>query len=343
MPLPVIAAAWAIGAAASGGAGLGGVGFKKQWDARKIVARKEHEIDAMEGSSDATRAACEQSFAHLGQTKLEAMLEALVPFHEAFGKLKNVELEVTFEADGSPVVDNVSVEDAGRLSMGAVDAVAGVALAGGAAFAASQAATAGVTALATASTGTAISGLSGAAAQSATLAWLGGGTLASGGGGVAVGATVLSGVAAAPAMLVGGMFLLQKGRRAQARAEEFVGDANTVLAYHRRNHLILRAADLQAAATAEVLRLLTVRLAIRCGWLQALVERENDWRALGADDRRRVREVVILAMAASDLIHTPIMAESGELTRAIRAALDHSVTVMGTAVDVTGAGGSVDA
>ena len=49
-----------------------------------------------------------------------------------------------------------------------------------------------VASLGTASTGTAISTLSGAAATKATLAWLGGGTLAAGGLGVAGGAVVLS-------------------------------------------------------------------------------------------------------------------------------------------------------
>ena len=48
--------------------------------------------------------------------------------------------------------------------------------------------------LGTASTGAAISGLSGAAARSAALAWLGGGAIGAGGGGMALGATVLSGL-----------------------------------------------------------------------------------------------------------------------------------------------------
>lgn len=51
-----------------------------------------------------------------------------------------------------------------------------------------------VGAVATASTGTAISSLSGAAATNATLAWLGGGAISAGGGGMALGATVLSGI-----------------------------------------------------------------------------------------------------------------------------------------------------
>lgn len=48
----------------------------------------------------------------------------------------------------------------------------------------------------TASTGTALSSLSGIAATNATLAWFGGGSLAAGGGGIALGTTVLGGVVA---------------------------------------------------------------------------------------------------------------------------------------------------
>lgn len=56
--------------------------------------------------------------------------------------------------------------------------------------------------LGSASTGTALATLSGAAAQSATLAWFGGGSLAAGGAGAAGGAAVLGGIVAAPALAV---------------------------------------------------------------------------------------------------------------------------------------------
>ena len=59
-----------------------------------------------------------------------------------------------------------------------------------------------VSAVATASTGTAISSLSGAAATNATLAWLGGGSLASGGLGVAGGQAILTAITGASAGLV---------------------------------------------------------------------------------------------------------------------------------------------
>jgi hypothetical protein len=51
-----------------------------------------------------------------------------------------------------------------------------------------------------AGTGTAISGLSGIAAKSAALAWLGGGSLATGGGGMALGSLVLGGITLAPVL-----------------------------------------------------------------------------------------------------------------------------------------------
>lgn len=56
-----------------------------------------------------------------------------------------------------------------------------------------------------ASTGTAIGGLSGAAATNAALAWLGGGTIAAGGGGVALGSAIVATVS------TGGVFLAVAG------------------------------------------------------------------------------------------------------------------------------------
>jgi hypothetical protein len=57
-----------------------------------------------------------------------------------------------------------------------------------------------------ASTGTAIGTLSGAAASNAILAWLGGGSLAAGGGGMAVGTAVLGGLVAVPVIAVTALF-----------------------------------------------------------------------------------------------------------------------------------------
>ncbi|MFP2924239.1 hypothetical protein ACLESO_03265 [Pyxidicoccus sp. 3LG] len=57
-----------------------------------------------------------------------------------------------------------------------------------------------------ASTGTAMSALSGAALTNATLAWFGGGAIAAGGGGMVVGAAVLGGMVALPAIALLAIF-----------------------------------------------------------------------------------------------------------------------------------------
>ncbi len=82
----------------------------------------------------------------------------------------------------------------------------------------------------TASTGTAISGLSGAAAWNATLAWLGGGSLAAGGGGMALGWVVLSGIYAGPVLAIGGFVVAGQGEKALTQAREYQAKVNTKIA-----------------------------------------------------------------------------------------------------------------
>jgi hypothetical protein len=77
-----------------------------------------------------------------------------------------------------------------------------------------------------AGTGTAISGLSGIAAKSAALAWLGGGSLATGGGGMALGSLVLGGITLAPVLLVSGFMMGAKGDKALTRAIEYQEEVN---------------------------------------------------------------------------------------------------------------------
>lgn len=95
-------------------------------------------------------------------------------------------------------------------------------IAGGAAAGAlaSFAAYSGVMAFGTASTGTAIAGLSGAAAKTATLAALGGGSLAAGGFGIAGGIAVLGGVVAVPALAFMGWAYSSEAEDALNKAQE---------------------------------------------------------------------------------------------------------------------------
>ena len=87
-----------------------------------------------------------------------------------------------------------------------------------------------VSSFATASTGAAISGLTGAAAESALLAWLGGGSLATGGLGMAAGALILNGIMVAPALAIGGWVLAAQGERALTQATSFNAEVDVACA-----------------------------------------------------------------------------------------------------------------
>lgn len=115
------------------------------------------------------------------------------------------------------------VAEVGNVALGALTAV-------GAGVAARQGALALVGLLGTASTGAAIGGLSGVAATNATLAALGGGSLAAGGGGMALGATVLGGVTMGPALLLAGFTLNSQGEKADTKARSYERDVAVVLA-----------------------------------------------------------------------------------------------------------------
>jgi TolA-binding protein len=125
--------------------------------------------------------------------------------------------EVEAEAEG---VDKVSGSTAG----------AGAAAGAGVAAMGPSAAMAFATTFGTASTGTAISSLSGAAATNAALAWIGGGAVSAGGGGMAMGSTILSlsgpvgwtigGVALAGSALYAGSKNKRIAQKANQKAKE---------------------------------------------------------------------------------------------------------------------------
>jgi hypothetical protein len=113
------------------------------------------------------------------------------------------------------------VAELGSLVPGGLDLLTGIIRSGATGVAVATGIPTAVTTLATASTGVAISGLTGVAAESATLAWLGGGSLAAGGGGMALGATALNFVTIGPSLLVGGLLLNGKGEKALTSANTY--------------------------------------------------------------------------------------------------------------------------
>lgn len=230
MPLPIIIAgiAIAVGTLGGGAVGIGGgVKMKKSKqisrDAAAAQAEGLGEFRAVESRVQATAGAYGRRQLRIQATTLGAWVDWLETNEK---KVKRI---------GRPTVDGVEVEapDVPTLKAGVVESVSllkgGVGAAAGA-YAVQQAALWGVTSFAVAGTGTSIAGLSGAAATNATLAWLGGGTLAAGGGGVALGGLMLTGIATAPAALLGGFALGIQGQKALTKAHAIGAKVEIALA-----------------------------------------------------------------------------------------------------------------
>lgn len=163
----------------------------------------------------------------------------------------------------------------------------------------------------TASTGTAISGLSGAAAWNATLAWLGGGSLAAGGGGMALGTLVLGGITVGPALLIGGFVLANQGEKALTKARAYAAKVNTEVA--------------KIDAVIDFLVMVQQRIAE----LENLVERLNNRALISLNelesrpfdkkrqqDVEKLRQVALLITALTEILKTPVLDSQGKLNPA---------------------------
>ncbi|MFE2579358.1 hypothetical protein [Streptomyces sp. NPDC059378] len=275
--------------------------------------RHEHLIDRQEKLHQQVTAA------NSAQQKARQTLydEALVPFRDVFQRLKQINQVEMAEPAVIEMPTGVSEVDIERRRLGAraataaVGALAGSALTGYSAGAGTYLA---VGALASASTGTAISGLSGAAATSAMLAWLGGGSLAAGGGGVAAGTLVLTGIVAAPAVLslaaLGEWQSRRLRRGEQQRAQELEQcEAKTREAEDAAAALDARSKDMQ-----RILQGLQFTLLRRLPPFTTLVETCDDFTQYDLPRRAKVAEMVDLAGLAVMVMSCPITDAEGMMT-----------------------------
>lgn len=172
--------------------------------------------------------------------------------------------------------------------------------------AASQGAVGLATSIGVASTGTAISGLSGAAATNATLAWLGGGSLAAGGGGMALGSIILGGLTIGPALAVGGFMLASEGEKALTKAQEYEAQVNI------------------AIADIELTKDYCIQIKQRINELATLVCRLNKQAELALTelesqefdrerDASKFQKVALLIRAIAEILKTPVLNEEGKI------------------------------
>lgn len=220
MPLPLILGVCAAIAGATGVAtGVkGATKMKKANDTMKSAdSRHKKNIARFEKESKITT----NNMDNLGKKELE-ILSSFERFSEVFEKIQGRPQFKTYNKDGVSI-PQYNAEELKKVSVGAgilLGGIGGAAVGTAGGFAAAGATTAAVMALGTASTGTAIASLSGAAATNAALAALGGGAIAAGGGGMALGSTILGAATLGVGILVGGVIFNITGSSLSSKADE---------------------------------------------------------------------------------------------------------------------------
>jgi hypothetical protein len=255
----------------------------------------------------------------LGKEKLSILNRNVTDFVTTFEKIKNIDFQssIGLEELKNLHIDQNTFQELKELGSFAIG-VAGGAAAGvaGGALTAVGAYGAAMT-FASASTGTAISALSGAAATNATLAFFGGGSLASGGLGMAGGMYVLGGLVAGPALMVMGMITeakskekLEKALSNKAQADEIVESLNAASvqcsAIRRRTYMFYNLlAHLDALFLPQVWK------------MQDIVETEGiDYRAYTLESKKAIAAAASTACTIKAVLDTPILTPEGELTEA---------------------------
>jgi|TARA_R110000851_G_scaffold68733_11_gene154268 hypothetical protein len=315
MPLPLLIGA-AAAAAGLYGAAKGVSGAIDHKNAKNINNDAHSIVEAANRALEVQRKATNNTLEDYGQRKLRAFNTVIADFIETFQRIKNVELSQ------SPELDKLNAGDFSNNTFPGLrqdykalkDAGLGVGagLSGGAALA--FGAYNGTMLLATASTGTAISSLGGVAATNATLAWLGGGSLAAGGYGMAGGMMVLGGIVAGPALAIFGHVLGNKGEAALNTANSNLEQARTVCEQANLMGEKLKAITEVVELANTTFSSVNSRLRRAVFDLKKVINSEGvDFGNYSEQSKEAVFRAVKFAQLLKAMIDTPILDKDGNL------------------------------
>ena len=323
MPFPLLL----IGAAAL----LGSYGLKKGIDAysdseeaSEIDEDARSLLEEAESGLESARESCTGQLEALGRQKFDIWDRQLGRTVTLLERIRNVELHGAADAGelGAKAFSREDLAKMKEVSMLASEALGGGAAALGSGALVGMASYGAAQMFAAASTGTAISSLGGVAATNATLAWFGGGSLATGGLGIAGGTAVLGGIMAAPVLAVGGMVLAAKAREKLAAARENYAEAEHAASEMRAATSLVTGIRKAAAQVRSVLTRLDKRMTPVLDDLEGVIARRGvDYSTWPEADKRKAHFAVTFAMGLRTVLETPLLTKKGALTAAYPKAL----------------------
>lgn len=147
-----------------------------------------------------------------------------------------------------------------------------------------------------------ISQLGGAAARNATIAWLGGSSMA-------VGGFVLGGITLGPALMVGGFQLAGKGEEALTKAREYEAKVNAEVAKIEAAKDFLKRVKQRIIELDDLVCDLNTRADLGLNELESRAFERNR-------DASKFQQVLLLVKALFEIVKTPVLDSEGQLNPA---------------------------
>lgn len=291
---------------------ISGVQAYQDAKAAKIEKQEADEIKAfVETENERRRQESNEILENFGRIRLEALHDTVGKFLlyldliNKKAKLKEYDLMTSID------ITHEKVKELETVNMNASTALRTLSVSGGSALAVVMGVPAMVTQFAAASTGTAIASLHGAAATNAVFAWLGGGSIASGGLGVAGGMAVLGAMTGLVALASAGVVATAYYSKKHTEATQYLADVKELKAKMELGWTVLEGVNKRAIELQD----LTLQLKDRCMlYLDKMTDIMIGFDPKNEEHVKIFQQTAIVIKSMSELAQVPIMDDDGNVS-----------------------------
>lgn len=308
--------------------------FKKFDKAKRIAGLAEHKLNKAKSNYTEIEKNTKNNAMQLTKLKNKVYTNSIenrfIPFYQQFRRVRNKKLR----ADNyNLLINDPEVNEFGNQATEYKAAIQGLISATTAGASAGLGAVGLAGSIGVASTGTAISSLSGAAASNATLAWFGGGSLASGGFGMAGGMAVLGGITIIPALAIGGFIINSKGEKLLTEANRYKNEVSIAIEKIENAKLFLRALNARILEVTNIINLLDERLnnLLDIGeLLDGELGKKNkyDKNSLTEEDEKLIFTIYEIAKMLKLILEEPLVKKEGGINNQLNNTIQLSKNIL---------------